>query len=228
MTIDTEEAVGQLAAEHPPATKVFARNDIDYCCGGGVSLRDACERRGLDPDVVLEEIQRELESPAPSEERWDDAPLEALVEHIVSVYHGSLREDLPRLESMARKVCDTHRDKEPEMLPELLSVYLVLKAEMEDHMAKEEQVLFPMIARGQGFMADAPISVMEHEHESAAQALRRLRRLTDDYRVPEEACTTWRALWHGLTALEESLHRHIHLENNVLFPRALASGVRRR
>jgi regulator of cell morphogenesis and NO signaling len=79
-----------------------------------------------------------------------------------------------------------------------------------------------MIARGQGFMADAPISVMEHEHDSAARALRRLRQLTNDYRVPAEACTTWRALWHGLAALEEALHRHIHLENNILFPRALA------
>jgi regulator of cell morphogenesis and NO signaling len=222
MTIDTDKTVGQLAAEHPPVTMVFSRHHIDYCCGGGVSLREACERRGLDLAVVLDEIQRTLASPAPSEERWDEAPFEALIEHIVTVYHGSLREELPRLESMARKVCETHRDKEPEMLPELLSVYVGLKAELDEHMMKEEQILFPMIARGQGFMADAPISVMEHEHDSAARALRRLRQLTNDYRVPAEACTTWRALWHGLAALEEALHRHIHLENNILFPRALA------
>jgi regulator of cell morphogenesis and NO signaling len=124
---------------------------------------------------------------------------------------------------MARKVVDVHRDKQPETLPELLSVYLGLKAELEQHMAKEEQILFPMIQSGQGSMATGPISVMEHEHDSAGGALRRLRELTSGYEVPAEACNTWRALWHGLAALEESLHQHIHLENNILFPRALGS-----
>lgn len=109
------------------------------------------------------------------------------------------------------------------MLDELVSVFVGLKVELEEHMAKEEQILFPMIQQGKGAFADGPISVMEHEHEEAGAALRRLRSLTNDYTVPEEACNTWRALWHRLASLEQSLHRHIHLENNILFPRALAS-----
>jgi regulator of cell morphogenesis and NO signaling len=170
---------------------------------------------------VVEEIQRELGPHAGAEERWGDAPLPDLVAHILLTYHQPLKEELPRLEAMARKVLQVHRDKEPEMLTELLSVYLGIKADLEPHMEKEEQILFPMIQRGQGFLADGPVAVMREEHEVVGSALKRLREITNDYEVPPRACNTWRALWHGLAALEESLHEHIHLENNVLFPRAL-------
>lgn len=223
MSINVETKVGQLAAEHPLATRIFARHGIDYCCGGGRPLGEVCEKKGLDAGAVLEEIRAELETPDVSEERWDQDTLGDLIEHILFAYHRPLREELPRLASMAHKVLEVHRDKDPERLDGLLSVFLGLKAELEEHMEKEEQILFPMIKRGQGAMADGPISVMVHEHESAAEALRRLRELTRDYEVPAEACNTWRALWHGLAALEESLHHHIHLENNILFPRALRS-----
>ena len=223
MKINPESTVGRVAAEHPLATRVFARHGIDFCCGGGKPLGEVCAGLGLDTAAVLAEIQSELAAPDPNEIRWDQAPLGDLIEHILEAYHKPLREELPRLEAMARKVVDVHRDKQPESLPELLTIYLGLKAELEQHMAKEEQILFPMIRSGQGAQTQGPISVMEHEHDSAGNALRRLRELTNGYEVPEEACNTWRALWHGLAALEESLHQHIHLENNILFPRALAS-----
>jgi regulator of cell morphogenesis and NO signaling len=223
MTINRDITVGQIAAEAPLATRVFARHGIDYCCGGGLPLHRACEQKGLDTEIVLGEIRTELERSGAVEPRWDEAPLDDLITHILAVYHRSLHEELPQLETMARKVADVHRDKEPEMLSELLAVYVGLKEELEAHMAKEEQILFPMIQSGQGAMAEGPVFVMQREHEDAAKALRRLRSLTNDYTVPQEACNTWRALWHRLAALEESLHRHIHLENNILFPRALAS-----
>ncbi|MBZ0266688.1 iron-sulfur cluster repair di-iron protein, partial [bacterium] len=221
MTITNDTKVGQLAARHPLATRVFARHGIDYCCGGGRPLQEVCEKKGLDTGAVLEEIRRELASSSVPEERWDEAPLGDIIEHIVATYHRPLGEELPRLDAMARKVLDVHGDKDPERLSELVSVFAGLRAELEEHMGKEEQVLFPMIKAGQGASADAPISMMEHEHESAGAALRRIRQLTDDFEVPEHACNTWRALWHGLAALEESMHRHVHLENNILFPRAL-------
>ena len=221
--IELHSKVGQIATEHPLATRVFARHGIDFCCGGGKPLAEVCARRNLDPSTVLAEIRDELAAPEYAEVRWDEAPLDELIDHILETYHASLREELPRLEAMAAKVVDVHREKEPQALPELLSVYLGLKAELESHMAKEEQILFPMIKRGQGAQCRGPISVMEVEHDSAGGALARLRELTSDYEVPEKACNTWRALWHGLAALEESLHQHIHLENNILFPRALAS-----
>jgi regulator of cell morphogenesis and NO signaling len=221
MSLTPQTRIGQLAAEHPLATRVFARHGIDFCCGGGRPIAEACSEKGLDAEAVLAEIRKEIEAPGVSETRWDEAPLSDLIDHILANYHRPLDEELPRLEAMARKVVDVHREKEPVRLPELLSVYLGLKAELDVHFMKEERILFPMIQSGQGFMADGPVSVMMHEHDSAAIALRRLRELTDGYEVPAQACNTWRALWHGLAALEKSLHEHIHLENNILFPRAL-------
>jgi regulator of cell morphogenesis and NO signaling len=223
MSVHLDNRIGQIATEHPLATRVFARHGIDFCCGGGRPLGEVCEERGLDARSVLAELEREIASPPADEVRWDEAPLDDLIGHILDAYHVPLQEELPRLEAMARKVVDVHRDKRPETLPELLEVYAGLKEELEQHMAKEEQILFPMIRRGRGAMALGPITVMEQEHLSAGRALQRLRELTGDYTVPEEACNTWRALWHGLADLERSLHEHIHLENNILFPRALGS-----
>jgi regulator of cell morphogenesis and NO signaling len=223
MNVERDSQVGRIATEHPIATRVFDRYGIDYCCGGGVPLATACASRGLDAERVIEEIRKEVGPGVGSSEGWGEAPLPDLVSHILAAYHRPLWEELPRLEAMARKVLEVHRDKEPEMLTELLSVYLGIKADLEPHMEKEEKILFPMIQRGQGFLADGPISVMREEHDQVGLALKRLRELTNDYEVPPRACNTWRALWHGLAAMEEELHRHIHLENNVLFPRALGS-----
>jgi len=225
MTITSETKVGQLAAQHPLATRVFARHGIDFCCGGGEPLGAVCTSKGLETAVILAEIAKELEVADRSVERWDMAPLDALIEHIMVTYHQPLYEELPRLEAMARKVLDVHRDKDPQRLSELFTVYLEIEAELKQHMMKEEQILFPMIRQGQGPHTGGPVSVMEREHEMVGAALRRLRELTDDYTVPAEACNTWRALWHGLEALEKDLHQHIHLENNILFPRALAGGA---
>ena len=223
MMIQSDSKVGQLAAEHPLATRVFHRHGIDFCCDGGRKLQEACAAQGVDTGMVLEEIRKELSNTTIPEERWGQAPLEDLVQHILVAYHGPLKEELPRLESMARKVLEVHGDKDPETLSEVVEVYAGLKAELSQHMVKEEKILFPMIEQGQGAMAGGPVSVMKQEHDSAGAALRRLRELTKDYQVPPGACNTWRALWHGLAALEESLHQHIHLENNILFPRALGS-----
>lgn len=223
MTISAESTVASLATEHPLATRVFSRYGIDFCCGGGRPLKDVCGQKGLDVGRVVEEIRRELSSSDEQAHRWDTQPLDKLIQHILVTYHRPLDEELPRLQQMAVKVLEVHHDKDPRRLTELVDVYAGLKAELEDHMAKEEQILFPMILRDQGAMADGPIAVMEHEHESVGIALRRLRDLTDDFEVPPEACNTWRALWKGLEALEQSLHLHIHLENNILFPRALKS-----
>jgi regulator of cell morphogenesis and NO signaling len=223
MSITKEVTVGTLAAEFPLATRVLARQGIDYCCGGGRPLEAVCNEKDLDPEQLLGEIRRELESTTVSTDRWVEAPLSDLIDHILTAYHVPLKEELPRLEAMAKKVLAVHRDKDPERLSELVAVYQGLHAELAPHMMKEEEILFPMIRQGRGTEAGGPVAVMMEEHESAGEALRRLRELTDDYTVPDEACNTWRALWHGLAALEESLHEHIHLENNILFPRALGN-----
>ncbi len=221
MEIQRSTPVGRIAAEHPLATRVFGRHGIDFCCGGGKPIQDVCQARGLDTEQILEEIRVELANVDDQQERWDEADLGDLIDHILTAFHRPLQEELPRLESMARKVFQVHGAREPEVLGDLLSTFLGLKTELEQHMQKEEAILFPMIRRGQGSMALGPISVMEEEHSFAGAALERLRELTNGYQAPADACTTWQALWHGLGALETDLHQHIHLENNILFPRAL-------
>jgi len=221
MSFNAETTVGQIATDHPLATRVFARHKIDYCCGGGSPLKNVCEKDGLNAENLLEEINKELETVDYDEKKWNEEPLSDLVDHILVTYHRPLDEELPRLEQMVIKVNDVHGDKDSQMFAELKNVYLGLKAELDGHMMKEEQILFPMIKRGEGSMAGGPVRVMMMEHDNAGNALKKFRKLTNDYYVPEEACNTWRALWHGLEALEESLHQHIHLENNILFPRAL-------
>lgn len=222
MSITTDIPVGQLATENPLSTRVFARHGIDFCCGGGRPLGEVCADKGLDPRTIVAEIEKELTASTEPATRWDSAPLNELIDHILEAYHVPLWEELPRLDAMARKVLAVHGDKDLEMLGGIVDVYGALKAELEQHMLKEEQVLFPMIKAGNGAMAGPPVNVMHIEHDSAGEALRKLRALTNDYTVPAGACNTWRALWHGLEALEHDLHQHIHLENNILFPRALA------
>ena len=157
-----------------------------------------------------------------SDERWEQASLEELIVHIVSTYHESLQEELPRLESMVQEVLEEQQDEGPEMLPEVRSTFLDLKAELESHLMKEEQILFPIILQGRGEEAGGPIMVMNQEHVAAKAALARLRDLTDDYELPADAPESRRELWEGLAALEEALHQHIHLEDDILFRRALA------
>lgn len=221
--IHQDTPVGEIAAIAPLATRVFARHGIDFCCGGGIPLAQACARLEVPVDDVLEEIQRELDTSDADVESWAGAPLDALIEHILATYHRPLDEELPRIEAMAQKVHAVHGDKDPERLGAMLQTFSALKAELEPHMMKEEQILFPMILGGEGAMADGPVHVMRSEHDEAGAMLRRLRELTDDYTPPEGACNTWRALWSALADLERSLHEHIHLENNILFPRALAT-----
>lgn len=220
MDLSGQTRIGELAAVHPLTTRVFARRGIDFCCGGGLTLGEVAARKALDVDQLIGELRTELEQPA--ERSWAAAPLPELIEHLLTAYHRPLDTELPRIQAMARKVFRVHGDTDHERLGSILRVFTALKDELETHMMKEERVLFPMILEGEGYSAGPPISCMEHEHVVAGEALAALRQLTADYTVPEGACTTWRALWASLEALESELHAHIHLENNILFPRALA------
>lgn len=224
MNLTPESRVGEIAARHPLATRVFARHGIDFCCGGGVAIAQACAKRQLDTAAVLEEIERTITAPAVAEVRWDERPLADLVQHIIEQFHQPLREELPRLESMARKVVRVHGDKDPERLGALLESFCRLKGELDEHMRGEEEELFPAIlARGASDPDSvAPMAPFIDDHSRVGVELGRIRELTDDFHAPAGACNTWNALWHGLEALEADLHQHIHLENNILFARASA------
>ena len=220
--ISTEQSVKDIAVAYPLATRVFQRHSIDFCCRGGIALQTACDKKGLDADSIVREVEAEIAGTGDDAARWEDEPLDRLIDHILATYHEPLRAELPRLQQMADKVLAVHGDKMPEVLGELNSVFSALRMELESHMMKEEQILFPMIQAGNGSEAGMPIAVMEHEHASAGAALQRLRELTNDFQPPDGACATWTGLWAGLADLESELHLHIHLENNILFPRAMA------
>jgi len=223
MNVTPESRVGEIAAHHPLATRAFARHGIDFCCGGGIPLAEACARRGIAVETLIQEIDALLADAPLAPDEWLDAPLGALVDHIVVAYHRPLREELPRLESMARKVARVHAERDPEgRLPRIERTLTTLSRELQEHMAREEEALFPALLAGH---SDLPLMAFEAEHSAAGEALARLRDLTEDYVPPADACNTWRALWAGLESLESTMHRHVHLENNILFPRAQGVGT---
>lgn len=219
-----DRTVGEMVAELPARSRVFQEHGIDFCCQGGRTVREACERKG----VALERIVSALEAVSAESTQPEGNPAELppgeLAVYIVDHFHEPLRRELPRLRAMAQRVAQVHGSHTPS-LREVLEVFLGLEAELTSHLLKEEQVLFPAIAAiesgydGQMHL-DGPIACMFHEHEDAGAALVRLRELTGGFVPPADACNTYRALFSGLAELEDSLHRHIHLENSVLFPAA--------
>lgn len=228
--ITPETIIARLATRQPGTIRVFQRHGIDFCCQGGRPLAAACEEKGIGFEALRDELAAAAGPAGPSRD-WDEAPLGELIDHVLDRYHARLHEDLPRLDAMAAKVLSVHGEKHPETLPALAATLCDLREELESHMVKEERVLFPAVraleaaagggqAPGATLGLSGPIAMMEHEHDVAAAALAELRRLTAGYQPPAGACTTFRGLYHGLAELESDTHRHIHLENNVLFPRA--------
>lgn len=232
MAHSNEKTVGELVAENRASARVFEKYGIDCCCGGKRSLDDACRERGVAPAVVLDELNQAALTPRPDERDWQNAPLSDIIAHIVSHHHAYLKSELPRIADLFAKVVPAHSEREP-VLIEVSEIFGILKEELDAHLMKEEMILFPTIARleaggssGAPCSIEHPIARMEYEHESAGRALAQMRHLTRDYYIPDEACNTYRALFATLAELESDLHEHIHLENNVLFPRASALQAR--
>jgi len=214
--------VGEIAANLPGATAVFRRFGMDFCCKGNVALADSARERG----IALADVERALaalDNAAPSAAPQESA---ALVDHIVSRYHDTHRRELPELIQLARKVEKVHakRSDVPRGLADLLER---MSIELQQHMAKEELILFPAMKQSMAAGLDMPIARMRHEHDDHGAHLRELDRLTNSITVPADACRTWQALYAGLAKLTDDLMEHIHLENNILFPRfsAVESGA---
>lgn len=227
----SERTVGELVAERPARARVFEQFQIDFCCQGGRTLREACDRNGAILESVLEHLDTEVAEETAPIANPAALPPAKLVVHIVEIHHGFLRSNLPRLHGMAQRVAEHHGVDTPSLV-EVLDVFTDLFHELASHMLKEEQILFPAITamaegRSESMPLDGPIACMMHEHDEAGAALAKLRELTNDYTSPEGACVTYHGLFSGLAELEADLHRHIHLENHVLFPAAveLAAGT---
>ena len=237
MTLTPESVVAEIATAAPATIHVFQQHHIDFCCGGKIPLVQACRARSLDVDTVLTDLRAAL-APAPLEPNWNDASLTTLVRHIQERYHEPLRRELPRLEGMLQKVVNRHGAHLPEKLQPLQHTFETLQRDLLEHMANEDRVLFPLVVAldnggplpvpNADTWIDSPIAELEAEHADAGAALLAIREMTDGFAPPEWACPTFRGLYHGLSQLESDMHVHVHLENNVLFPRAARLARRAR
>jgi regulator of cell morphogenesis and NO signaling len=232
-----DRTLAELVIAHPGAARALERHGLDYCCHGDRSLGDACRTAGLDPEMVASELSMgELSTgelaadPAP----WAHLGVAALVDHVEAVHHQFLWEELPRVGELVAKVVGVHGERHPE-LEQVATRFEMLRADLEPHLVKEEQVLFPMIRQ----LANAttrptfhcgrisnPISVMMREHDTAGEILARLRRLTSDYQPPADGCASYTALYEGLAGLVADTHLHVHKENNLLFPMVVTMEAR--
>ena len=235
MTLTATKTVGEIAAEVPSTTREFEKLGIDYCCGGSRTLAEACAAANIPIDKVLARLEEGLKSSqSGASQNWSNQLLADLITHITSTHHVFVREESPRIAALAAKVVGVHGKNHPELL-QVQAIFSALAEELRVHLMKEEQVLFPYVSlMEESTLAGEPappamfgtvvnpVRMMMQEHDGAGEALRSLRSVTNDYKVPEDACISYRTLYDALRGFEADLHQHIHLENNILFPRAIA------
>jgi len=233
MTITEKTTVGEVATAVPASIPVFYEYGVDFWCGGAKTLGEACRYRGVPATGVLAKVEQAQHIPWHSEVAdWASENLGNLIDHIIEKHHGFLWKDLPRLATILDKLIEADGPKHSDSLRALSGLYTGLQQELEQHMAKEENILFPLIrqmeeahtgrAMPPGMPVIGPIQAMEMQHKATGNALLQMRQITAGYQAPEDACLTYRTLLQGLESVEVDLHEHLHLENNILFPRALA------
>jgi len=230
----TTQTVRDIATENPAAVRVFEKYGIDYCCGGRVPLSEACATKGLDIDNVIASLEAATVPSASGEKDWGKESLANLARHIVVTHHAYVTREVPRLNELAGKVVSRHGDTREE-LPRIQAKLAELGEELIDHQGKEEVVLFPYIGKLERYASgdgakprscfgtiDHPIKMMTQDHDYAGSLMAEIRGLSKDYTPPAGACPTYLAFYTGLREFEQDLHQHIHLENNILFPHAIA------
>lgn len=228
VNIDPNTTLAQLVIENPALAAPMEKLGFDYCCGGQIPLNDAVLEAGLDIDEVISNFENATEDKADLD--WAKMNIGQLVDNILSVHHEYLHEELPRLCDLADKVASVHGSNHPELLDVAKLVYEV-RDDMGPHMRKEEMMLFPLARQIStsdslpklpfGTFAN-PIKMMSAEHEVTGAILLELRKTTNNFALPKDACVSYQALYQGLEAMEKDTHLHIHRENNILFPSTLA------
>ena len=241
MTIAANHTVGEIAAEFPNAAREFEKLGIDYCCGGSRTIEQACAAAKISVEEALQRLETSTAAASKSRasQDWQNQPLADLIAHINRTHHVFVRQECPRIEALAEKVVGVHGQRHPE-LEQVADVFAALANELTVHLMKEEQILFPYVVRlEESYVAGEPappamfgtvvnpVRMMMQEHDGAGDALRSLREITKDYAVPDDACASYRVLYQALQEFEADLHQHIHLENNILFPRAVAMEGKR-
>jgi regulator of cell morphogenesis and NO signaling len=236
MPATLDKTVREIAVENPDSIRVFESLGIDYCCGGKTPLSEACSRANIDLSRVMELLDQSSRAPqanGEAEADWKNQSLRALITYIVQKHHAYVRQETPRIEMLLTKVVAKHGSAHPELL-EINQLFSAIGQELSTHLLKEEQVLFPYVEALEDALLSGnpapvpffgtvkrPVAMMVAEHDDAGALFRRIRELSNGYTAPEGACPTFLAAYHGLEDFERDLHQHIHLENNILFPRAI-------
>jgi regulator of cell morphogenesis and NO signaling len=233
ITGESDETLGQIAANDLRKAQIFKKYGLDFCCGGKKTVKEACAEKGLDVTKVEQELQQADRLPASRPLPYNEWNLDFLADYIVNTHHSYVRKTLPDIVTYAAKVHKVHGDRHPE-LKQIHELVDEVNAELTGHMVKEERVLFPYVKElvnarsGAGALhasqlgsVQNPINMMEMEHELVGKNLDEIRKLSNNYQLPEDACASYSLLYRMLDEFEEDLHLHIHLENNILFPKAI-------
>ncbi len=234
MDLIKERTIGQIVADDYRTAQVFRSFGLDFCCGGNKTVEEACNKKGVDTT----EVQNALESLGnddSGQHNFNEWALDFLIDYIVNNHHSYVRSKLPEIEFYARKVAKVHGERHPE-LKTIYELFTKLKVEITSHLGKEEDILFPYVKKlveadktttslleSPSFgTAAKPVAMMEAEHEEAGGIMEQIQKLSSNFTPPGDACTTYRVLFQNLEAFQKDLHKHVHLENNILFPKALA------
>lgn len=230
---ENQDTLGRIAAKDLRKAQVFKKYGLDFCCGGNKTIKEACAEQGIDPEIVEKELTQVDSITTSRSLPYNDWSLDFLADYIVNTHHAYVRKNLPDIRAYAQKVMTVHGSYHPELIQ---VQYLVeqTNAELTTHMGKEEQILFPFIkelvarknnpeGQRQSFLdsAKGPIRMMEVEHDMVGNFLKDIRTVTHNYLIPQDACGSYKMLYKMLEDFEEDLHIHIHLENNILFPKTM-------
>ena len=233
LTMESDETLGQIAAKDLRKAEIFKKYGLDFCCGGKKTVKEACAEKGLDVTKIEQELQTADKNPTARPLPYGDWSLDFLADYIVNTHHSYVKKTLPDLRQYAVKVAGVHGSQHPE-LHRIAQLVEEINAELSAHLVKEEKVLFPYIKELVAATNDSqrlhaahfgsvqnPINMMEMEHELVGKNLEEIRAISNNYALPEDACASYNLLYRLLDEFEDDLHTHIHLENNILFPKAL-------
>ena len=233
MNFNEETKVKDVALSNSAARQILEDAGLDYCCGGGKSLHEACLHADVPAEQILNRLRENSKHVSSDEANWTSAPLSDLTRHIFERHHRYVREAIPRIRTLLDKVGAKHGERHPEITG-IQTLFIEVGQEMIMHMQKEEQILFPYIdalARARSAHGSVeppffqtvrnPIQAMMKEHDAAGELVKQIRKASSEYTAPADACTSYKALYQDLREFEADLHQHVHLENNILFPRAV-------
>lgn len=229
---EANKTIGEIVAEDYRTAKVFEDHGIDFCCGGNISLRIICKDKKIDIALLTEELEAVKSKPAERSENFSAWDLPFLVDYIVNVHHGYLKENMDKTNGYTRKIADVHGSNHPEVI-EIASIFSIIADNLKTHLREEEEEFFPALKRVETNIttgtkpAAKDIEAIKEslknlvvEHEEIGDAVHKIRHLAGDYTIPHDVCNTFALTYRKLKEFEDDLHKHVHLENNILFPKA--------